>query len=67
MTYASQQLADALQKLAQESNRAHGYATRERSTSVEATNVEIPPAVADFLKKTSQYRDQTKSVNIGHY
>ncbi len=67
MTYASQQLAEALQQLAREAERPHDYSKRELPVSIETKEVQFPAAVAKFLEKTSYYTAQTKSVSVGIY
>ncbi len=67
ITYASQQLAEALQKLAREADLPRDYSQRQLPVSIETQDVQFPAAVADFLKKTSHYTEQTKTVSIGIY
>ena len=67
MTYASQQLAEALQKLVREADHPHDYSKRDLPASIETKDVNFPSAVADFLEKTSHYSEQTKTVSAGIY
>lgn len=69
MTYASQQLADALQELASETGSGKNYSATKIPTSIDAkdSTLELPPAVASFLETTSIYSAATKSVSIGVY
>jgi hypothetical protein len=67
MTYASQQLAEALQKLVREADLPHDYSKRDLPVSIETKDVKFPPAVAEFLEKTSHYTEQTKTVSVGKY
>ena len=67
MTYASQQLAEALQNLARDADLPHDYSKRELPVSIKTKDVQFPAAVAAFLEKTSHYTEQTKTVSIGIY
>jgi hypothetical protein len=67
MTYTSQQLAEALQKLARDGELPReSYAKRELPDSIE-TDIQFPSAVAEFLDVTSQYNEQTRTVSVGIY
>lgn len=67
MTYASQQLAEALQKLSCDANLSYDYSKRELPASIETEDLLFPAAVADFLTKTSDYTEQTRTVSVGIY
>lgn len=69
MTYASQQLADALQELAREPIDKKGYGITKIPSTLDAkdADLEFPPAVAKFLEATSTYSESTKAVSIGVY
>ncbi len=66
MTYASQQLAEALQELVREAEIPH-YSQRQLPASIEINGIQFPQTVAEFLNKTSHYAEQTKAVSIGIY
>lgn len=67
MTYASQQLAEALQQLVRDAAVPHDYSNHPLPASIETQVDKFPPAVADFLEKTSNYAARTKSVSVGVY
>ncbi len=67
MTYASQQLAEALQKLVREADLPHDYTKRDLPVSIETKDFQFPPAVAEFLEKTGHYTEKTKAVSMGIY
>ncbi len=67
MTYASLQLAEALQELVREADRPHDYSNHRLPVSIEPKDIPFPPAVAEFLEKTSHYAELTKTVSVGIY
>jgi hypothetical protein len=67
MTYASQQLAEALQKLAHEAEHSQNYSNCCHQVSLDTEDVQFPPAVAEFLENTGKYTEQTKTVSVGIY
>ena len=69
MTYASQQLAEALQELAKEPMDNKGYGTTRVPSVIDTRDnrLEFPPAVASFLEKTNRYTEATKAVSVGVY
>jgi len=67
MTYASQQLSEALQELVREPEVPQDYTNRPLPVSIEADENQFPAAVADFLTQTSLYTAQTRSVSVGIY
>lgn len=68
MTYASQQLADALQDLAREPSRA-GYGTTKVPSTIDARDEALvfPASVAEFLGEMKRYSESAKSVSVGVY
>lgn len=69
MTYASQQLADALQELAKETEDKKGYSVTRIPAAIDTTDsgLVFPPAVANFLESTNRYSESTRAVSVGVY
>jgi len=69
MTYASQQLAAALQELAKEPSHQKGYGTTRVPLAIDTSDKRLvfPPAVASFLENTNRYTEATKAVSVGVY
>lgn len=68
MSYSSQKLTDALQRLAEKEK------TGERTQTPFTTHIsdqelasKSNPGVGQFLRKRAEYRNATRSVNIGRY
>jgi hypothetical protein len=69
MTYARQQLAEALQELAKEPIHQKGDGTTRVPSAIDTSDKRLvfPPAVANFLENTNRYTEATKSVSVGVY
>lgn len=71
MTYASQQLADALLELelAKNAETKKGYSVTKIPTSIDArdSTLKFPEAVAKFLETSRDYSASTKAVSLGVY
>jgi hypothetical protein len=67
MTYASQQLSEALQELVREPEVPQDYTNRRLPISIETDGNQFPPAVADFLARTNRYSAETRGVSVGIY
>lgn len=67
MTYASKQLAEALQQLTREAEAPRDYTTPRLPDTIEIKELQFPPTVAEFLTQASDYSKQTKSVSVGIY
>lgn len=69
MTYASQQLADALQELAREPIDKKGYGITRVPSTIDTRDKDLvfPPAVASFLEETNRYTESTRAVSVGVY
>ena len=69
MTYASQQLADALQELAREPKDRAVYGTTKIPSTIDANDrgLVFPAPVAEFLNEMERYSESAKSVSVGVY
>ncbi len=69
MTYASQQLAAALQELANEPKDRANYGAFMNPTTIDVNDCtfDFPAPVAIFLDEIKRYSESAKSISVGIY